>query len=148
MIRKYSNEDKDKILGLLKLNIPKYFDPSEENDLKNYLDKEVEDYFVVELESVIVGAGGINYFPEEKIARISWDMIHPDYQGKGVGKSLIKYRIDYIKAKNLFKIIEVRTSQLVADFYNKMGFELVNIEKDYWAKDYDLYQMIYKKSLQ
>jgi len=145
MIRKYSNEDKDKILGLLKLNIPKYFDPSEENDLKNYLDKEVEDYFVVELESVIVGAGGINYFPEEKIARISWDMIHPDYQGKGVGKSLIKYRIDYIKAKNLFKIIEVRTSQLVADFYNKMGFELVNIEKDYWAKDYDLYQMIYKK---
>jgi len=148
MIRKYSNEDKDKILGLLKLNIPKYFDPSEENDLKNYLDKEVEDYFVVELESVIVGAGGINYFPEEKIARISWDMIHPDYQGKGVGKSLIKYRIDHIKAKNLFEIIEVRTSQLVANFYNKMGFELLNIEKDYWAKDYDLYQMIYKKSLQ
>ncbi|MPQ46845.1 GNAT family N-acetyltransferase [Marinifilum sp. N1E240] len=145
MIRKYAKEDKIKVIELVKLNTPKYFDPSEENDLKNYLDKEVEDYFVVELESVIVGAGGINYFPEEKIARISWDMIHPDYQGKGVGKSLIKYRIDYIKAKNLFKIIEVRTSQLVADFYNKMGFELVNIEKDYWAKDYDLYQMIYKK---
>jgi len=146
MIRKYTREDKTAVVDLLKINTPEYFDLSEEKDLIAYLENELEDYFVVEIESVIVGAGGINYFPEERIARISWDMIHPDFQGRGVGKTLIQYRIDHIKAKSFYNTIEVRTSQLVAKFYHKMGFEIVSIKKDYWAKGYDLYQMIYKRN--
>jgi hypothetical protein len=46
MIRKYSNTDKPAVIVLLKQNTPKYFDFSEEKDFENYLDNEVEDYFV------------------------------------------------------------------------------------------------------
>ena len=88
MIRAYSITDKPKIIELLRKNTPEYFDSSEEKDLNNYLENEVEEYFVYEINSEIIGAGGINYFSEEKIARISWDMIAPNSQGKGIGKVL------------------------------------------------------------
>jgi N-acetylglutamate synthase-like GNAT family acetyltransferase len=77
MIRKYSNTDKLAVIELLKQNTPKYFDFSEEKGFENYLDNEVDDYFVYQKGSEIMGAGGINYFPNEKTALISWDMVAP-----------------------------------------------------------------------
>ncbi len=141
MIRKYSNKDKSEIIELLRLNTPDYFDPSEESDLIYYLDNEVEDYFVFEQDSKIIGAGGINYFPKEKLARISWDMINPQAQGKGIGKELTKHRINLLNQNKEVELIMVRTTQLVYKFYEKMGFELEKVEKDFWAKNFDLYQM-------
>lgn len=144
MIRKYSNSDKIQVLNLLKLNTPKYFDPTEEEDLRHYLEEKREDYFVYEEDGKIIGAGGINYFPNEQLARISWDMVHPNSQGKGVGRQLTQYRIDYLKQQPNIHTIVVRTTQLVYKFYEKMGFELKKVEKDFWAKDFDLYLMKYK----
>ena len=60
MIRAYSESDKPEVIKLLQLNTPEYFDPSEEIDFIDYLDNEIEDYFVVLRKSKIVGAGGIN----------------------------------------------------------------------------------------
>jgi N-acetylglutamate synthase-like GNAT family acetyltransferase len=141
MIREYSDNDKPRIIELLKKNTPKYFDTSEETDLKIYLGNEVEDYYVYEENSEIVGAGGINYFPEQKLARISWDLIDPKSQGKGIGKKLMQYRITYLNQNPTIDLIIVRTTQLVYKFYEKMGFVLEKVEKDYWAKNFDLYQM-------
>ncbi|WP_067151907.1 GNAT family N-acetyltransferase [Pseudotamlana agarivorans] len=141
MIRKYSNSDKPKILELFRKNTPEYFDSSEEKDFENYLVNEVEDYFVYEINSEIIGAGGINYFTEQKIARISWDMIDPNSQRNGIGKKLTQYRISHINENTNIEVIIVRTTQLVHKFYEKQGFELEKIEKDYWAKNFDLYQM-------
>jgi N-acetylglutamate synthase-like GNAT family acetyltransferase len=141
MIRKYSNSDKPKLIELLRKNTPEYFDSSEEKDFENYLDNEVEDYFVYEVNSEIIGAGGINYFTEQKLARISWDMIDPNSQGKGIGKKLTQYRISHINENPKIELIIVRTTQLVYKFYEKMGFELEKVEKDFWAKNFDLYQM-------
>ena len=141
MIREYLRTDKPKIIELLRKNTPEYFDSSEENDFENYLENEVEDYFVYERNSEIIGAGGVNYFTEQKIARISWDMIDPNSQGNGIGKELTQYRINHINRNSKIERIIVRTTQLVYKFYEKMGFELEKVEKDFWAKNYDLYQM-------
>ncbi len=141
MIRLYQNEDKEKLIALLKLNTPEYFDESEETDFLNYLENEVESYFVIEENHKVIGSGGINYFIENNSARISWDVIDPAYQGKGWGKKLIDYRINEIKKNPLINLIIVRTTQLVYKFYQKMGFELEKTKKDYWAKGLDLYQM-------
>lgn len=141
MIRPYTNKDRSKLIQLLRQNIPEYFAPSEELDFKEYLENEIEDYFVYEENSEIIGAGGINYFPDEKTARISWDMIDPKHQGKGIGKKLTQHRINHLKNKSNIQWITVRTSQLAYHFYEKMGFELEKVEKDFWAKGFDLYQM-------
>ncbi len=141
MIREYSNKDKQKVIELLRKNTPEYFDISEESDFENYLENEIEDYYVFEENSEIIGAGGINYFTEQKVARISWDMIDPKYQGNGIGQKLTKYRINHLNSNSKIESIIVRTTQLVFKFYEKMGFELEKVEKDFWAKDFDLYQM-------
>jgi ribosomal-protein-alanine N-acetyltransferase len=97
MIRVYSIKDQLNVIQLLRQNIPEYFDPSEERDFIKYLDTELEDYFVYEINSEIMGAGGINYFLEEKMARISWDLIAPKSHGRGIGKKLTQYRINHLK---------------------------------------------------
>lgn len=141
MIRKYLISDKTKIIELLRKNTPTYFDYSEEKDFESYLDYEVEDYFVYEINSEIIGAGGINYFFKEKLARISWDIIDPKAQGKGIGKELTQHRINHLNKNKNIELIVVRTTQLAYLFYAKMGFEIEKIEKDFWAKGFHLYQM-------
>lgn len=141
MIRLYTKKDREAVLSLIRLNIPDFFAIKEEADLATYLDDKLEDYFVFEKNGQLVGSGGINYFPETKTARISWDIIHPDFQGQAIGSQLTKHRIAWIKSKATFKVIIVRTSQLAYRFYEKMGFVLEKTESDFWAEGLDLYQM-------
>ncbi|WP_461490641.1 GNAT family N-acetyltransferase [Pontibacter sp. HJ8] len=141
MIRPYSPDDQEQLIEILRRNTPEYFAVSEEEDFNAYLEQHVEQYFVVEEGERIIGAGGINYFDDYTLARISWDLIHPDFQGKGIGKELMRYRMDEIRKKNTVRVVVVRTTQLVYRFYQKMGFVLERTEKDFWAKGFDLYQM-------
>ncbi|WP_439879792.1 GNAT family N-acetyltransferase [Pontibacter sp. MBLB2868] len=142
MIRKYKPEDTTKLIALLRLNTPQYFAPEEEQDYLEYLAHHSQHYFVVEDSGQLIGAGGFNLgFDEGKTARISWDIIHPDFQGRGVGKVLTQFRIDEIKKEPAITKIVVRTTQLVHRFYEKNGFVLERTEKDFWAKGFDLYQM-------
>lgn len=141
MIRPYTPADKEQLLYLLRLNTPAYFAAAEERDFAEYLEKHLEAYFVVEKGGKLIGAGGINYFPEDGVARISWDVIHPNFQGKGVGRQLLQHRINLIRQMPGIHLVIVRTTQLVYRFYEKAGFALEKTEKDFWAKDLDLYQL-------
>lgn len=129
------------VLDLLDLNTPQYFDQSEREDFEKYLTEEIEDYFIIEGNGVIIGSGGINYFPEEQSARIAWDMIKPEFHKKGIGQRLLKYRLNLLKESNSVNTVMVRTSQFAYGFYEKMGFELKRIDTNYWAQGIDLYFM-------
>ena len=142
-IREYSEEDKEDVLALFRLNTPQYFSREEEKDLVDYLNTEIELYYVVEIEDTLVGSGGMNFKENHTVGFISWDIIHPDIQGKGVGSLLLKHRIDVLKFKGIQKIIV--TSQLTYPFYEKAGFETIEQIKDYWATGYDLYKMEYRQ---
>lgn len=147
MIREYNKQDKSDVINIFRLNTPKFFHPTEEKDFINYLENNIEEFYVIEYNSNIIGCGGINYLINERIAKISWDMFHPKYQNKGLGTSLVKYRINRIKknkkAKDIIDIV-VRTCQLTYQFYEKLGFELKRIENDFFAQGFDLYFMTMK----
>lgn len=140
-IRPYTNHDKEAIVNLFQINTPDYFSPEEEHDLIYYLENEIDSYFVIEADEKIVGSGGINFSSDGNQAKISWDFLHPDYQRKSLGTKLLKHRLDLIQKMEKVKIISVRTSQLAYPFYEKSGFKLKEIVKDYWAKGFDLYRM-------
>lgn len=140
-IRTYNTSDKVRVIELFRLNTPAYFSPNEEKDLVFYLENELEAYYLLEHENVVVGCGGINFSDNKERAIISWDFIHPDMQGKGFGTALLRYRIEQIKNIHSVKIITVRTSQMAFKFYEKSGFVLKEIVKDYWDKGFDLYRM-------
>ena len=141
LIRPYKSQDKTQVINLLKLNTPAYFAPEEEKDLIYFLDHEIEYYFVLEFDNSIVGCGGFNFSGEETNGKISWDIFHPDHQGKSLGSMLLDYRIEKLKNFKNLTTITVRTSQLVYKFYEKRGFKLVEVVEDYWAKNFHLYKM-------
>lgn len=140
-IRPFRPNDRERILDLLRLNTPLYFSPEEEQDLLDYFDHHLEYYFVVEVDGIVCGSGGINRVDNGQTARLSWDIIHPDYHGRGLGRALTTYRLDRICELPGVHTITVRTSQLVYPFYEKLGFRLVEVVKDYWAEGFDLYRM-------
>lgn len=143
-IREYEPTDKSAVINLIRLNTPRYFAPEEEADLSRYLDSERELYYVLLFNEKIVGCGGINFADNKTTGRISWDIFHPQYQGKSLGTQLLKYRIGKLKSFGGIQKITVRTSQVAYKFYEKQGFEPIEIKKDYWAKGFDMYRMEYK----
>ena len=143
-IREYEVADKSAVMNLIRLNTPEYFAPEEEADLDRYLDNERELYYVLLFDGVIVGCGGINFADCKTTGRISWDIFHPEYQGKSLGTRLLEYRIGKLKSIGSIRRITVRTSQVAYKFYEKQGFMLQKVEKDYWAEGFDLYRMAYK----
>ena len=144
MIREYKSIDKNAVLELIRLNIPKYFASSEEDDFSRYLDSEIELYYVLFFDKKLVGCGGINFSDNRMTGKISWDILHPEYQGKSLGTYLLEYRIKKLKSIDSVQRITVRTSQLAYKIYEKRSFELLEVKKDYWARGFDMYRMEYK----
>lgn len=130
----------EELLYLIDLNIPLYFAPEEKDDFRNYLENEVEDYYILLVDNKLVGCGGINY-DDKNTAVITWDMLHPEYQGQGFGTKLLLFKLDKIKEKTNIERVIVRTSQMAHTFYEKQGFKLLETKKDYWAPGFDLYWM-------
>ena len=62
---------------------------------------------------------GINFAENKTIGKISWDIIHPDFQGKSLGTKLLKYRIEVLKTIPGIQKITVRTLQVAYKFYEK-----------------------------
>ena len=147
IIRDYKQSDKNAVLRLLQLNTPLYFDIKEEQGLVYYLDYEIDNYFIVESNNELIGSGGINFklIDDKRIGIISWDIIHPDYQGKGIGRKLLEYRLGILKNDLSLTEIIVRTSQHVFKFYENSGFKLKEVIYDYWSEGYDLYAMQLEK---
>lgn len=141
IIRKHIGSDKDRLLELLRLNTPEYFSANEEQDLIDYLANHADNYYVLEVDNVILGCGGFNLSEDAEMAKISWDIFHPESQGKGLGTALTKFRIERIKEIEGIKTLSVRTSQLVYKFYEKFGMEIREIIKDYWDEGFDLYRL-------
>jgi ribosomal-protein-alanine N-acetyltransferase len=137
----YTPALKQTILDIFQANVPEHFAQEEITQLSEYLDKWVEDFFVVQGEGNIVGAAGINYNKEKDYAVLSWAAIHPTHQNKGYGSFITKHRIQHIKQNTSFSTIIVRTSQTAFEFYQIMGFTLQYTKKDYWAPGFDLYFM-------
>ncbi|MDX2250321.1 MAG: GNAT family N-acetyltransferase [Bacteroidia bacterium] len=140
-IRKYQDTDREAVLELLRLNTPQYFAEEEMPDLIYYLDYHASHYYVAEFESRLLGCGGINFSDDGQMAKLSWDIVHPQSQGNGIGRALIHFRIEKIRETPTIKIISVRTSQLVWKFYEKFGFETKEIIRNFWAEGFDLYRM-------
>lgn len=85
----------------------------------------------------------IRYFQTDRtLTRI---VSPPLYQGKSLGKKLLRYRIEVLKAIPSIKKITVRTSQLAYKFYEKQGFTLNEIKRNYWADGFDMYSMQYNE---
>lgn len=124
-IRKYNGNDAENVVSIFRSNIPKYFSREEEPELRNFLaDIRSVEYFVVENNSEIIGAGGIALNEEETVS-LCWGMVRNDFIGKGLGKRLTEFRINLSREKFGKLPIVISTSQHTQGFYEKFGFKLI-----------------------
>lgn len=95
----------------------------------------IPNYLVIEIDNKIVGFGGYsNTGFNDDIYGLCWCVVHPDFQGKGIGKKLTEVRIEEIK-KIGGKIILSSTKKLW--HLTRFGFEDLGICGD----DYHLMKL-------
>jgi len=140
-IRKFEERDITHLLDLMKLHVPASFAETEIQDFENYLKFEIEDYFVIQDHELIVACGGINFKGTTDQAWLSWDIVHPNFQSKGLGSMLLNHRIEVVKRIPQIHTLWVRTSQTASKFYEMTGFKIFNQVPDFWAKGFDLVEM-------
>ena len=142
-IKSYNSEDLDAVVSIFRSNIPKYFGPEEEPGLYSFMDERAEDYYVVEVDGEVVGAGGIalNDDIDPQTVSLCWGMVRQDHLGTELGKALTEFRIDLARRKYPGLAITIGTSQHTEGFYQKFGFVTVEHKPDGYGVGIDMCRM-------
>jgi ribosomal protein S18 acetylase RimI-like enzyme len=113
--------------------------------IKAYLDR--GECYVAELENRIIGAYVLLPTRPHTVELVNI-AVAEEHQGKGIGKKLISDAIQNAK-KHGYKIIEVGTGNSSINqlaLYQKCGFKMVGIDKDFFIKHYQ--EKIYENGIQ
>lgn len=132
-IRKYTKDDKEKILDLWLTICLEEFELDYGEDLIRYINDEslLIDIWVAEMDGEILGT--VCYTQrDDNIAEIKKMYIKKDCRKLGLGKQLMNTAIDHIKSQN-YESIYVQTNDYFTgarNFYEKLGFNFKNYEDD------------------
>jgi putative hydrolase of HD superfamily len=74
---------------------------------------------------------------DDKTYEIKNIATYEKYQGKGYGKIMIQYIIEYYKHKCTILFVGTGESNRIISFYEKCGFVYSHTEKDFFVKNYD-----------
>jgi len=139
-IRSFEAADLDPVVDVFRSNIPKYFGSDEEAGLRDFLRDFSEDYYVVEVDLEIVGAGGIALNEDDTIS-LCWGMVRADLIGTGLGKKLTEFRIEKARERFGGLPLVISTSQHTEGFYQKFGFVTVDHTPDGFGPGIDICKM-------
>ncbi|HMO79809.1 MAG TPA: GNAT family N-acetyltransferase [Pyrinomonadaceae bacterium] len=139
--RPYVSENLEDVVAIFRTNIPKYFVPAEEQELREYLTDHPEDYYLLESGGEIVAAGGIALNSDNTVS-LCWGMVRNDLIGTGIGKRLTEFRL--AKARERFGPVPVKisTSQHTSGFYEKLGFQMGELTPNGFGPGLDRCNMV------
>jgi N-acetylglutamate synthase-like GNAT family acetyltransferase len=135
-IRPYSIEDRDACLQILDGNTPDFFIPKDRGDLSNFLDNLPGPYFVVKEHGAIVACGGWA-MDNDDVAALTWGMVRRDRHHHGIGRDLLRYRLQAIRDDGSAKIVRLRTIPGVQGFFARDGFKVVAVLTDGYGPGFD-----------
>jgi amino-acid N-acetyltransferase len=121
-IRPATIDDVGGILGLI--------EPLEEQGIlvrrsRELLEREINQFFILELDGTIIGCAGLYSFGDSNIGELACVATHPNHQGHGYAQKLLS-KIE-TEAKNLgFNKLFVLTTQ-TAHWFIEQGFKPANI---------------------
>ena len=121
MIRAFQSTDREKLIEIFKLNVPKYFDPKEVHEFAKYLDHHSDTYCTVEYENKIVGGVGYYIKNNDRSGSITWIFFHPEYAGLGLGKLAVEYCLQVLKADQFVEKFVVQLRNLRLDFLRSLA---------------------------
>lgn len=107
--------------------------PWDLQSIRGELNNAFAKYFVAIYDNKVIGYAGLwNIIDEGHITNIA---VHPEYQGLGIGNSLLSKLIEICKEKNIYSLtLEVRESNYKAQsLYKKHGFIVEGLRKKYYS---------------
>ena len=140
----YESKYFENCIEIIQSNTPKYIDPSEHSDYKNYILRNDETYFVLFNDINLVACGGYGLIKSRTKVVLSWGLVHRQHHNKGYGSELLKYRLNHIK--NNYPDIEIHldTSQKTYKFFEKFGFLVKKNTPNGYGTGLDRIDMILK----
>jgi ribosomal protein S18 acetylase RimI-like enzyme len=121
------------------------------NEKINYPDTSTYEFLFAEYQSTVIGYICFGKIPLTKASYdVYWIVVHPDFQGKGIGYALLSKAEEKIKTldgKHFY--IETSGRKLYEPthaFYLKAGYSIAAVFKDFYA-DGDDKLVFYKKLL-
>ena len=143
LLQKYHSDYFEYCVSIFKTNTPDFFDYSEQSLFENYLlKKEIQYYVLFNVDNRLVGSGGYAYNHNSNTVDLCWGIIDRNYHKNGFGRYLTDHRIQKITTEYPKADILLNTSQHTFKFYEKFGFNITKITKDYYAVGLDRYDMI------
>jgi N-acetylglutamate synthase-like GNAT family acetyltransferase len=128
-IRPYSDDDRAACLDILDENTPEFFVPGDREALDGFLARLPGPYYVGEEEGRIVACGGWAMHSRD-VAVLTWGMVRRALQRRGVGRMLLRFRLDAVRKESRVSVVRIHTVQLVQRFFAKEGFIAVDSVPD------------------
>jgi len=153
-IKQYTKGHHKSCVEIYKSNTPRYFTVDEWKGLEIWLNgqdegriayknTEAEYFYVIGENGAVVGCGGFYVVTGALIANLVWGMVHSSFHNQGLGKKLFEYRIGQIKLKYPQHHIILDTTQHTYKFFEKQGFSIMQIRKDFYDVGLHRYDMMF-----
>jgi ribosomal protein S18 acetylase RimI-like enzyme len=140
--RPYTPEDRDACLALFAANTPHWFAPHEQEQFESFLNDGPTAYFLMlNPDGSICGSGGFEIEAGRGVGWLTWGMVDSTRHGQGLGKSLLDYRLEQLRANLNVQRVCIDSSQHTAPFYEKYGFTTQRIIPDGYAKGLHRHEM-------
>jgi len=142
-VEEFCSDNTESCLEIFDSNLGLYFDYSERDEFLYFLNifGESDHYYIFNTEGKIVACGG--YSHKDEFALLTWGMVARQIHGKGLGTTIVEYRIGKILSDGLSNFVRIDTSQHTEHFYKKMGFTTVETDKNGFGKGIDRVTMEY-----
>lgn len=136
-------------------NVPQFFTPDEVNQFDEWLDYlegkldlypgDSNQYYVILHHQMVIACGGFGYSPSTNQAILAWGLVHNNYHRKGIGSTLLSYRLNKIGKLYPSAVLILDTTQHSYPFFERHGFVIEKITKDSYAPGMDRYDMKWQK---
>ncbi len=136
VVRPYSTEDRRACLDILAENTPEFFVPADRGAFEEFLLHLPGPYFVGEENGAIIACGG--WAPDSiGVAALTWGMVRRSLHRRGIGRVLLRFRLNAVKNGSEANVVRIHTVQLVQGFFAREGFRVVDVVPDGFGQGLD-----------
>lgn len=143
LIRPYNKADFLECMTAFETNVPKFFTVAEVTLFKKFLETFATPtkFYVVELDTKIIGAGGFGKRLDNNDMTLIWGYIDKNFHRKGYGKALLNHRLKIFREAFPTEPMRMDTTQHSFPFYEKHGFKLLKITPNYYTENLHRYDL-------
>ncbi len=116
----------DDIGGILELIQPLIATGSVVARSREQLELEINRYFVIERDGMVLTCGALHIFAKEKAAEIACLAVHPDYQSNGRGRKMLNHLEKQASREELNTLFLLTTQ--TAHWFREHGFKTTKLE--------------------